>query len=466
MTQLPEPGDAREATDPPPPPTPPPRRLALVVSWLVVVVGVILIVGFGDSSSPARQHVDNGWNGAERLSVSINARSLVFSQWMLRQAGGPGNADFSRALQDMEAMSPSPAVRLRLAILAGELHDPDEALERIAQLKFSDEQGDERAAAAALAELYNNGSQSLGAVEEASISALGWFGELALSFDQNDTSPRRAAVLREAAKSMVVAFALAVVACLALLAGLAILITGLVFYLQGRLPMRFAPPPPLVGTKVFEAAAIWFAVVILCWLAARLGGEAVGALASVAMFGLVLFVPFWPLLRGVSWRELRAALGWHTGRGVVREVGAGVLGYLAGLPIVVIALLFTAVLMKLLKSTTSHPISDQVLNGGVGTRVFIVLLAAVWAPLIEETIFRGAMYQHVRNWAGVAGGVLMTGFVFAVIHPQGMLGLPMLMVLGCNFAMIREWRGSLIAPMVGHALNNGMVTLVLLSMLG
>ena len=184
------------------------------------------------------------------------------------------------------------------------------------------------------------------------------------------------------------------------------------------------------------------------------------------MIVLVMFVPLWPLLRGVSWRELREALGWHRGQGVAREMGAGVLGYLAGLPVVALALLATFILTRLLKSSASHPISDEVLNGGVWIRVFLVVLAAVWAPVIEETIFRGALYQHVRSWAGVVGGVLITGFIFAVIHPQGVIGLPMLMALGCNFAVMREWRGSLIASMVGHAMNNAMVTTILILMLG
>ena len=59
---------------------------------------------------------------------------------------------------------------------------------------------------------------------------------------------------------------------------------------------------------------------------------------------------------------------------------------------------------------------------------------------MEETVFRGAVYQHIRSWAGVPLGVLLTGFLFAVIHPQGFVGLPAIMALGCIFAVMREWR--------------------------
>jgi membrane protease YdiL (CAAX protease family) len=38
-----------------------------------------------------------------------------------------------------------------------------------------------------------------------------------------------------------------------------------------------------------------------------------------------------------------------------------------------------------------------------------------------------------------------------------------LIALGFNFSMMREWRGSLIAPMTAHLLHNGtLLTLVIL----
>jgi membrane protease YdiL (CAAX protease family) len=40
------------------------------------------------------------------------------------------------------------------------------------------------------------------------------------------------------------------------------------------------------------------------------------------------------------------------------------------------------------------------------------------------------------------------------------------MALGFGFALLREWRGSLIAPMTAHALNNGIVMTFLIVALG
>jgi membrane protease YdiL (CAAX protease family) len=58
----------------------------------------------------------------------------------------------------------------------------------------------------------------------------------------------------------------------------------------------------------------------------------------------------------------------------------------------------------------------------------------------------------------------MCSFVFAVIHPQGILGVPMLMTLALGFTVARELRGSLVGAMAAHGLNNGLVTIVALSL--
>ena len=52
--------------------------------------------------------------------------------------------------------------------------------------------------------------------------------------------------------------------------------------------------------------------------------------------------------------------------------------------------------------------------------------------------------------------------IFAAIHPQGWAAIPVLGCIGFNLAMIRQWRGSLIAPIAAHALNNGAILTLLL----
>jgi membrane protease YdiL (CAAX protease family) len=162
----------------------------------------------------------------------------------------------------------------------------------------------------------------------------------------------------------------------------------------------------------------------------------------------------WPRVRGVPWRTLRAELGWTIGRGVPREIGAGLVGYLAGLPIVALGLGLTLLLNRLTGEDASHPIARDA-AGGSAFRV--VLLLCVWAPLVEESVFRGALYRSLRPALRPVAAAAIVGVIFAALHPQGWTAIPVLASLGLSFALIREWRGTLIAPMAAHALHNGFV---------
>jgi membrane protease YdiL (CAAX protease family) len=119
----------------------------------------------------------------------------------------------------------------------------------------------------------------------------------------------------------------------------------------------------------------------------------------------------------------------------------------------------------------AHPLVGVAPNNW-WVRVQVVLAASVAAPLVEETMFRGVFYRHLRE-ATRGGGFLLSvlasglvsGFIFAVIHPQGALAVPVLMGLAFGFAIGREWRGSLLSCMVAHGVHNGILVLLLLTAL-
>jgi membrane protease YdiL (CAAX protease family) len=154
----------------------------------------------------------------------------------------------------------------------------------------------------------------------------------------------------------------------------------------------------------------------------------------------------------------------HAGRGIFREAAAGVTVYLAALPALVGAMLLTAFLIKLTGHTPSHPIAHQISTEPARV-VSLFALASLFAPVTEEVMFRGVLYHHLRGrWGAIVSGVVVA-FIFAVIHPQGWLGLPPLMVLALTFSAMREWRGSLVGPVVVHGLHNGaMLTISVLAM--
>jgi membrane protease YdiL (CAAX protease family) len=102
-----------------------------------------------------------------------------------------------------------------------------------------------------------------------------------------------------------------------------------------------------------------------------------------------------------------------------------------------------------------------------------LILASLGAPLIEETMFRGVLYRHLREASGriarnasILASATLASFVFAVVHPQGWMLIPALMALAFVFSLVREWRGTLIPSMVAHGVHNGVLVLIGFFVLG
>jgi membrane protease YdiL (CAAX protease family) len=86
-------------------------------------------------------------------------------------------------------------------------------------------------------------------------------------------------------------------------------------------------------------------------------------------------------------------------------------------------------------------------------RVLIILAAAVVAPVVEETIFRGFIYGVLKRYTDAPFAALLSGLFFAIIHMHTGSLLP-LWVLALFFCAAYEFTGCLLAPMILHALFN------------
>jgi hypothetical protein len=109
-----------------------------------------------------------------------------------------------------------------------------------------------------------------------------------------------------------------------------------------------------------------------------------------------------------------------------------------------------------------HPVQALAASAPAGwARFGLFLLVAVSAPLVEETFFRGILYGALRRRFGVAAGILGSGAIFAILHPQLPLGFLPIFALGAVLAGLYEWRRSLLPGMVFHAVHNGLLFLFL-----
>ena len=404
--------------------------------------------------------------GAARFAALADAQ---------QKGGGATTAPANSAaaqIKDMlpqvdEAARQSTADRMRAAIVAAEIGGADAGLARLEDLEGSLQNEGERHDAKLLRRIYRDGPDGLTwAQREGLVRRHGWFGQLSLVYGKPQTDEFRREVIAPAIRTALVGIGMVLLVGFGVLAGLVLLVVFLVQLGGGK--WRWAYPRTVAPTGAFlEAFAAYLAAMVLVSLAIELWLNE----SPSSLWFIIVIVPcafLWPLLRGVRRPELRQGLGWHKGRGWPREMGAGFLGYLAGLPLLAIGVIISAILQRLSGTDMQHPIVEEI-GTGEGSRwgyLPLFLLAAAWAPVVEETMFRGAFYHHLRRRLAWPLAALVVGVIFAAIHPQGWAAIPLLTAIAFVFAALREWRGSIIASVTAHAINNGVVTTMVVLMVG
>jgi membrane protease YdiL (CAAX protease family) len=233
----------------------------------------------------------------------------------------------------------------------------------------------------------------------------------------------------------------------------------------------------IAGGVYAETFAVWLVLfLIFSTVAVLLPGNDKLLLAGVGML-LSLLAVLWPVLRGVSWRQVRRDAGLALGRNPLVEIVMAIPCYAMTIPLFVVGLLLTLLLMHWFPGDSAaqlaplaqgrkiaHPIIGPAAEAKGWQLAQIFLLASFCAPVVEETMFRGFLYRHLReatNRWGVFLSLLLSAtassFLFAAIHPQGLVAVPALMGLAFGFCLAREWRGTLLTPMIMHAFHNGML---------
>lgn len=382
-----------------------------------------------------------------------------------------GSSIGMQVLAPVQQMAVTQLDRLRVAVLAAEVVGVDRALSMIDRVAEEETSTEGLVEDVELLRRIYAGELLEQAERERLVERHAWFGDLALMYGTPRSDPERQRVESEAGRIGTIVIGVVIVVAGIGIAGLGLFVTALIMSLTGHLKTSFKPPAPggSIGVEIFALFLVSFILVqVVSVLLVSQFGEATAIIGSILTWALLL-VPLWALVRGVSLKETQMLLGWHGGKGPFREIGAGIVGYLAGLPIVGIGIGLVFVMSAIWQffageeaPPPAHPLVDQVGAGGVGVAIYLVLMMTVWAPVVEETMFRGALYAQLRSRLNAVISALITGFIFAAIHPQSVLAIPTLMSLAFVFAMLREWRGSIIAPMVAHALNNGMIAIMLL----
>ncbi len=222
---------------------------------------------------------------------------------------------------------------------------------------------------------------------------------------------------------------------------LAVLIAAYTHKSQPQLGELVKNPGFLIVTQV-----LWFGVVFLF---------------LYVTLGVLRDAPFWPTL---GWRKLSAGIGSQVYKPWMFFVGGN------GLAI------FVALASSRIKNSDKAPIEE--LFKDPHAALLLMAMAVFIAPLVEETVFRGYLYplfaaklaklaarfgvdsaRAVRF--GTASGILLTGFLFGMMHGSqlgwnvGLVGL--LTLVGVIFTFARAATGTVLASFLMHLGYNSLI---------
>jgi len=297
-------------------------------------------------------------------------------------------------------------------------------------------------------------------------SHIGWPAKLLFARDLPDQHPVKTKLYNEA--SAINTWA-SIVVLLALLLGALGLVLLARFWSDVRhKAVLFELPKGVAQADIYlEAGAVYLAAFAVGRVLMQVGGASASWMGVLAQIGGTFIGIFWPALRGVPVRAMARDLGLHTGDGLWTEIRAGIVGYCAVLPffaagvLVMFALQFVFSKLGMDVAAPAHP--DMVGLGEISIqkRMLLLAMAGVFAPVTEELMFRGALFRGLRARWSFWPSAIVLALIFAAIHPQGTLAIPPLAALAVGFAGLREWRDSLIAPTLAHAIHNSTLVILL-----
>ena len=454
------------------------RTTATVLAWGVILLMTALVIGAPRNGLDAEAEPET----LDQVLFTLQAQYLLGTAQLFQDQQ---HAAIERTLEGWKATNDWQ--RKRLAVLAGEVQGPDAGLQRLREVQAPahepGEESEEGSSVQILTRVFEDYSQDEWSApsitpEERELlkSQLGWFGKLALA-PPGQESPLREQVIAEARQTFFSIIAAVVAVGVVGILGLFVLLVFGALLFSGKLSGMKVDRG--YGEVYLETFAVWLVLFLGLSVGTSLwlGSEALAAVGLISLGGSLLAL-VWPRLRGVSWPRLREDMGWTTGRGLVRECLFGLGCYAMAIPLIFLAAILTSIAVGIAGDPGGpgdmpvHPIANW-LAGATWSQVMqVIVLACVVAPIVEEIMFRGLLYRHLREatdsprgWPSVVFSALVASVLFAVLHPQGLPAVPGIVGIALALACMREWRTTLVPSIVAHAVNNGVIMLVLIALL-
>ena len=108
-------------------------------------------------------------------------------------------------------------------------------------------------------------------------------------------------------------------------------------------------------------------------------------------------------------------------------------------------------------------VQTMISSNDITIRITILFSAIIVAPMVEEIIFRGYIYPILKRYSHRLFAGFMTSLLFAVVHGH-VEGLVPLLFLAIILTFCYEMTGSILVPILIHALFNGINSCFILTL--
>ena len=194
------------------------------------------------------------------------------------------------------------------------------------------------------------------------------------------------------------------------------------------------------GSAVLEGMSLPMVYVPVMLLAGR-------RLLAPAGLGFVSGFGLRPAVGG-GWLSLGRTAAILAGAGIAIDITLGLLSEAAGVP-----------------SHWTEWFDEDLAWGPAGVLVASLLGTVVFAPVLEEIVFRGLLYGTLRRWVGWPTAAVVSAAVFAGAHGYGVAGFGSVFASGVMWAVAYEKTRSLLPGMAAHAANNVSAACAVLALL-
>jgi len=154
---------------------------------------------------------------------------------------------------------------------------------------------------------------------------------------------------------------------------------------------------------------------------------------------------------GGDWQDLG-----FRGVSLWKDLGVGLAGYLAVLPLFTLVLAALVVLAQLFAyEPPPHPLVEVFLEEerSPGLVAYSIFLACVAGPFLEEIFFRGFCYPAFKKRWGSGWALVVSASFFGAIH-QNVFAFWPIFVLGLVLGYLYEKRGTLVPSIALHIVHN------------